>query len=106
MAIFTPPALAKAHGKLSNPAPSADFNMMKIAPREPRRGTSDPRDGLDSILMLRILSRANSSIVLHWIGNYFRKMPLTQNALLSMEKKSLPATKQVEGRSGAYVFKH
>lgn len=63
MATFTPPAFSKAHGKFSNPAPSADFNMMKMAPKEPRRGTSDPREGLDSMLMLRILSRANSSIV-------------------------------------------
>lgn len=34
----TPPALWKAHGKLSRPAPSADFRRMKTAPSEDRLG--------------------------------------------------------------------
>ena len=58
-AVFIPPAFSKAHGKLSSPAPRADFSMMKIAPKEPRRGGSE----CDADLAIRqILSRASSSI--------------------------------------------
>lgn len=63
VALLTPPAFSKAQGKLRSPAPSADFSMMKTAPKEPRRGASVPRAGLYSRLMLRMLSRASSSML-------------------------------------------
>lgn len=63
MALLTPPAFSKAQGKLRSPAPSADLSMMKTAPKEPRRGASVPRAGLYSKLMLRMLSRASSSML-------------------------------------------
>lgn len=63
-ALLTPPAFSKAQGKLRSPAPSADFSMMKTAPNEPRRGAASvPRAGLYSRLMLRMLSRASSSML-------------------------------------------
>lgn len=54
-----PPALLKAQGKLSSPAPRADFSIIKTAPAEDRLGAPDSRAGLASKLML---SLANSSM--------------------------------------------
>lgn len=63
MALFTPPAFSKAQGKLRSPAPSADFSIMNTAPKDPSRGAGEPRLGLCNILMLRMLSRASSSML-------------------------------------------
>lgn len=61
MAVFTPPAFWKAHGKFNNPAPRADFNKIKMAPKDPSRGGSAWDADRASRLML---SRASSSMIL------------------------------------------
>lgn len=59
-AVVTPPAFWKAQGKLSSPAPRADFSMMNTAPNEPSRGGSAWDADRASRLML---SRASSSML-------------------------------------------
>lgn len=59
VAVVTPPAFWKAQGKLSSPAPSADFSIMNTAPNEPSRGGSAWDEEWASRLML---SRASSSM--------------------------------------------
>lgn len=63
-ALWTPPALWKAQGKLRSPAPKADLSMMKTAPTEPRRGPAvTPSGGLAEAEASRLmLSLANSSM--------------------------------------------
>ena len=60
-AVVTPPAFSKAQGKLSSPAPSADFNIMNTAPKEPSRGGSAWDADRANRLML---SRASSSMMM------------------------------------------
>lgn len=64
-ALRIPPALSKAQGKLSSPAPRADFNMMKMAPMDPSLGSAVASSG--GLVMAEasrlMLSLANSSIL-------------------------------------------
>lgn len=62
-ALWIPPALSKAQGKLRSPAPRADLSMMKMAPTEPSRGPTS-RGGLAEAEARRLmLSLANSSML-------------------------------------------
>lgn len=63
-ALWTPPALSKAQGKLRSPAPRADFSMMKMAPMEPSRGPAVTSSGglAEAEASRLMLSLANSSM--------------------------------------------
>lgn len=65
MALWIPPALAKAQGKLRSPAPRADFRRMKMAPKEPSLGPalrhSDDLGEADASKLM--LSLASSSML-------------------------------------------
>jgi len=64
-ALRMPPALSKAQGKLSSPAPRADFSMMKMAPMEPSRGwvATSSRGLFEAEASRLMLSLANSSML-------------------------------------------
>lgn len=70
-ALWIPPALSKAQGKLRSPAPREDLRRMKMAPREPSLAPGPKRSGdlgetAASRLMLSLASSSMLRPAGHW----------------------------------------